>query len=201
MNTLSRNALTLGLSFTLAVALLATVNALTRTTIQESKRDWTRENLTIVLPDGPYDNDPISSLKQHVAIELGSQEPLALYTLYRNGQPMAAALEVIANAGYNGDIRLLLGIKHSGEISGVRVIEHRETPGLGDDIDSDRSDWITYFNNHSLMQTAPPGWDVKKFGGQFDSFTGATITPRAIVLAIERALNWYEKNRDQIFST
>lgn len=200
MNTLSRSALTLAVSFAFAIALLLTVNSLTRAKILASEHAWTLENLLVVLPDGPYDNNPVSSLRLHVATELGSQEPLALYTVYRDGKPLGTALETIAPNGYNGAIRLLLGLNHSGSITGVRVLDHRETPGLGDDIEHDRSEWITHFNGRSIALLAPPAWDVRKYGGQFDSFTGATITPRAIVFAIRRALNWYAANRDQVFA-
>ncbi len=102
----------------------------------------------------------------------------------------AVILPVITRQGYNGEIRLLIGIDEQQRISGVRVTQHQETPGLGDDIERNRSDWITQFNGLGLASLPPGGWAVTKDGGQFDAFTGATITPRAVVNAVHQALEY-----------
>jgi electron transport complex protein RnfG len=108
---------------------------------------------------------------------------------------------VTAPDGYNGDIRLLAGIDAGGTVLGVRVVSHRETPGLGDPIEVDKSDWILGFANKSLRNPETGGWAVKRDGGQFDQFTGATISPRAVVRTIHNTLLYFETNRQMLFET
>ncbi|WP_455207975.1 electron transport complex subunit RsxG [Kaarinaea lacus] len=132
---------------------------------------------------------------------LGSKHPLPVFRARNNGQAYAVIITAIAPDGYNGDIKLLIGIKYDGTISGVRVIDHRETPGLGDAIETRRSDWILSFNGRSINNPEPKRWKVKRDGGYFDQFTGATITPRAIVKAVAKALQYYELNKDSLFTT
>ena len=123
-----------------------------------------------------------------------------VYRARSEGRPVAAAMKLRANDGYNGRIDLLIGVYANGEVSGVRVLSHRETPGLGDGIDIARSDWILDFNGKSLRSPEPAGWTVERDGGVFDQFTGATITPRAVVHAVRRALEYFEENRETLFS-
>jgi electron transport complex protein RnfG len=118
-----------------------------------------------------------------------------------DGKPVAVMMIVTAPDGYNGDIRLLAGIAASGTIFGVRIISHRETPGLGDPIDIEKSDWILGFNNKSLQNPDSDGWAVRKDGGQFDQFTGATISPRAVVRTVHSTLRYFEANRQMLFDT
>jgi electron transport complex protein RnfG len=131
---------------------------------------------------------------------LGSSQPLPVFRARKNGEPVAAIITAIAPDGYNGDIKLLIGIKYDGTLSGVRVIAHRETPGLGDGIEVRRNDWILTFNGLSLDNPEPSEWKVKRDGGYFDQLTGATITPRAVVKAVFKALEYYQQNRDMLFS-
>ncbi|MFK7889305.1 MAG: electron transport complex subunit RsxG [Granulosicoccus sp.] len=194
-----RTAITLCVAFLLAIAVLSGIYALTRGTIQASEKALRLESLQAVLPASAYDNDPLESSRRHIALELGSENPLEIYTVYNGMQPVATALEIVAPDGYNGDIKLLLGISYAGAITGARVLAHRETPGLGDDIDIQRSDWITGFDGQSLENLAPENWEVKQRGGSFDAFTGATITPQAVVRAIYRALLWFQSHRAEVF--
>jgi electron transport complex protein RnfG len=113
---------------------------------------------------------------------------------------VAAIISTVAPQGYNGNIYLLVAIRYSGKLAGVRVVKHRETPGLGDAIDEKRSDWISSFDNKSLQNPAPKDWKVKRDGGVFDQFTGATITPRAVVDAVYKTLQYFEKHRDELFT-
>lgn len=106
---------------------------------------------------------------------------------------------VTAPDGYNGDIRLLIGINAAGSILGVRVISHRETPGLGDPIEAEKSDWIHGFKQKSLKTPQSSGWAVKKDGGEFDQFTGATISPRAVVRAVHTTLLYFKANKQALF--
>ena len=110
-------------------------------------------------------------------------------------------LPATARDGYSGDIRALVGVRRDGSVAGVRVVAHRETPGLGDKVDLRKSDWILDFNERSLGNPALSGWNVAKEGGVFDQFTGATVTPRAVILATRRALEYATLNAASLFET
>jgi len=196
---MARSAITLTICVVIALAALGLVNQLTRERVNQAQQEWLLKTLSDVLPPGPYDNDPLQSLAWTQAVELGSMEKLPVYTVFRQNKPYAAVLSLIAPDGYNGAIELLMGVQYSGEIVGVRVTKHKETPGLGDDIESRRSEWIHAFDGESLSTTSV--WTVKQQGGDFDSFTGATITPKAVITAVHRALQWFVSNRDAVFST
>lgn len=200
MNDTIKTGLTLGLCVLAALLILTIAHSLTRERIEQTQQQWLQQGLIEVLPDGPFDTAPLDSARMITAVELGADEPQPIYTVYRDHRPIAAVLSVVAPDGYNGDIRMLLGINFSGQITGLRVIEHRETPGLGDDIDYSHSDWITHFNARSLNTSVPADWAVRKQGGNFDAFTGATITPRAVINAVYRALDWYERHRPELFT-
>ncbi len=130
---------------------------------------------------------------------LGTDGPVTVYRARKDGEPVSLVIETIAPDGYSGSIRLLVGININGTLSGVRVVSHRETPGLGDAIDETRSDWIHVFDGKSLHNPEPAGWAVKKDGGAFDQLTGATITPRAVVKAARNALLYYRQHQDTLF--
>lgn len=130
---------------------------------------------------------------------LGTDQPVTVYRARKDGRPVSLVIETIAPDGYSGSIRLLVGINTDGTLSGVRVVSHRETPGLGDAIDETRSDWIHVFDGKSLHNPEPAGWAVKKDGGTFDQLTGATITPRAVVKATRNALLYYRQHQETLF--
>jgi len=131
---------------------------------------------------------------------LGSAEPVMVYRARKNGEPVALVIAAIAPDGYSGSIKLLVGINVDGSLSGVRVVTHRETPGLGDAIDETRSDWIHIFDGKSLQAPDLSRWAVKKDGGDFDQLTGATITPRAVVKAARNALLYYRDHQEALFA-
>jgi len=199
-NSMLRNAALLGLIAVLGTALLASIYALTADRIAEQQRRAVLAQLNQVLPVSAYDN-----ALQNDLIEVRepdwfkSDAPVRIYRARLGGQPAAAILDLVAPDGYNGDIRLLVAIHVDGMISGVRVIEHRETPGLGDPIERRRSDWITRFEGRSLYDTPSPAWAVKRDGGVFEQFTGATISPRAVVEAVHRALAYFGANQATLF--
>ena len=201
MTSSMRGAILLAMAVLLALMLLATVNKLTEKPIKESRQQWLLNNLAAVLPPGPFDSNPALSHRQHVQAALGSTEPLDIYTAYQSGKPVAAVLEVIAPHGYSGNIRLLMGVRPDGELIAARVIEHRETPGLGDKIDSRKSDWIMQFDGQSTFATTVADWQMKKEGGNFDALTGATITSNAVAQALFRALDWYTSHRSEVFDS
>ncbi|NND92678.1 MAG: electron transport complex subunit RsxG [Granulosicoccus sp.] len=201
MNSHVRTGLTLGLCLLAAIIALTIAQRLARPQIELSRQQWLMQGLSAVLPTGPFDNDPLTSVRLVTAPELGSTDAMPIYTVFRDNRPLAAVLSIVAPDGYNGDIKLLLGVTIDGEIIGTRVTEHRETPGLGDDLEYRRSDWITGFDGQSLASTSAGDWDVRQQGGRFDAFTGATITPRAVIRAIHRALDWYDSHRQDIFAS
>lgn len=132
--------------------------------------------------------------------ELPGSEAAIIYRVYAGDEPVAALFVVSARDGYAGPIRLLVGIAMDGAITGVRVLEHRETPGLGDRIETTKSDWVLQFDGHSLRDPEPARWALKGDGGDFDQLTGASVTPRAIVNAVKETLTYFDANRVAVFA-
>jgi len=184
----------------LGTALMAVVNWHSQPYIKENERQVLLKTLNTLIPASMYDNDIVTDtvLLQDVEL-LGSENASLIYRARKNDDPVAAVMTIIAPDGYTGPIVLLVGVNYAGTIQGVRVVKHRETPGLGDAIDFERDDWILSFNNKSLSKPQAPGWKVKRDGGEFDQLTGATITPRAVVKAVHKALQFYQQYRNEIF--
>ena len=197
-----RSSVLLGLIALLGTALLAGVNSLTYDQIVEQEKQRVLQQLNEIVPIATFDND---LLTDKIEIEdktyFDHPAPVLVYRARMGSKPVAVMMIVTAPDGYNGDIKLLLGINVSGEILGARVISHKETPGLGDPIEIRKSDWINGFTTRSLNNPENSGWSVKRDGGQFDQFTGATITPRAVVKIIHNSLLYFETNRQQLFDT
>lgn len=195
-----RSGLLLSLIAVIGVALLAGAHRLTRDRIAAQQIRVLNERLSQVLPAELYSNDLHADRLQirRPDVFLHSA-PVQVFRARRDGEPVAAIMEVTAPDGYNGDIRMLVGILYDGTVSGVRVTAHRETPGLGDPIEVRRSDWIERFHGRSLADPQPGGWAVRRDGGEFDQFTGATITPRAVVRAVHTALLYFDANRGLLF--
>ena len=159
------------------------------------------ERLNTILPEDRHDNDLLKdSVTMPAVAMLGTTGNEQAYIARMAGEAVGIVLPVIAPNGYNGSIYMLVGIYADGTIAGVRVTRHLETPGLGDAIEDSRSDWILGFDGRSLQD--PPGkrWKVKRDGGDFDQFTGATITPRAVVKAVHAALVYFDENRDSLLA-
>jgi electron transport complex protein RnfG len=197
-----RSAASLGLVAIAGTSLLAGVHHLTAERIAAQERRAVLEQLQEIIPAGRFDNalqDDLISFTDEVHFPRGQQ--VIAYRARRGGQPVAVILRFAAVNGYNGPIHLLAGIEADGSLAGVRVTSHRETPGLGDAIEVERSDWIRSFEGRSLRSPAPGGWSVRRDGGEFDQFTGATITPRAVVEAVRLALDYYAANRQALFET
>ncbi len=197
-----RSGLLLGIIALLGTAMLAGVNNLTHERIVEQEKRRMLRQLNEIVPVVSYNNDLFEDV-----IEIKDTgffrhpAPVAVYRARMDGRPVAVMMIVTAADGYNGDIRLLVGIRADGEILGVRVISHRETPGLGDPIEVEKSDWILGFVEKSLHQPTPDGWAVKRDGGEFDQFTGATISPRAVVRAVHTTLLYFQANKQSLFDT
>jgi electron transport complex protein RnfG len=196
----SKTALTL-IAFALVfTALLAYVFQITKVPIEKSEAAARLALFRQIVPASMHDND---ILKDTLTIApndlLGNIQASVANRVRINNAPAAIILEAIAHDGYSGDIKLLIAIKYDGEISGVRVLTHKETPGLGDYIDIAKDDWIKLFDAESLTKTDDKNWQVRKDGGQFDYMAGATITPRAVVKAVHKALKYFEANKDALF--
>jgi len=190
---------TINLVFFAAIgtAILATTYYLTRDTIAATIEAAKLKLISQLLPPDSYDNDIMRDTLTLAPDELLGTDELSLaHVARRNGDPVAVVLEVVAREGYSGNIQMVLAIRSDGALSGVRVISHKETPGLGDYIDIAKSDWIRAFEGKARGNDAD--WKVKKDGGQFDTMTGATITPRAIVKASHLALQYFDAHRDQL---
>jgi electron transport complex protein RnfG len=167
--------------------------------IKRNEQLYTLRKLNTILPATRYDNDLLDDQIELSANPLLSGETSIAYRAFKDGKPVAVVLSPIAPNGYNGPINMLVGINFDATIAGVRIIRHRETPGLGDAIEAERSDWVQIFNGTSLQNPTEKKWKVKRDGGHFDQFTGATITPRAVVKAVRSALVYFNQNRDKLF--
>ena len=184
----------------LGTGLLAAVNDLTHERIAEQERQVMIRQLSQVLPAGAYDNEPIEDSLSIIDGSLsGQDEAVRVFRARKGATPVAVVFDHVAPDGYNGDIHLLTGILADGRISGVRVVSHKETPGLGDPIEVERDDWILGFNGRSLKDPGISDWAVKRDGGVFDQFTGATITPRAVVEAVQRVLEYHQSKGDTLY--
>ena len=168
----------------------------------EVRRAEARQLLEIFPPE-THDNDIVDDGFELVADTplLGIREARQGYRVRQNNRVIGVILPATARDGYSGDIRALVGVRDDGTVAGVRVVAHRETPGLGDKVDLRKSDWILGFDNRSLSQPDLSGWNVEKDGGVFDQFTGATVTPRAVILATRRALEYARLNAETLFET
>ena len=198
LGNLGRGALTLAVVGALGLGGLLAMRALTAERIAEQQRASTLRALAVLLPK-EYDNDPQADRIDVVAPAwLGSEDALTVRRARNDSRVVALLLEAVAPDGYNGDIRLLVGVDAQGRVIGVRVVEHRETPGLGDPIEIARGPWITGFDGRSLRDPAADAWRVRRDSGAFDQLAGATITPRAVVGAVRRALQFVETHGEAL---
>ena len=180
--------------------LVALTEYSTESAIAENERQLLLRNLYALLPREKLDNDIATDTLQLPASPLlGTDSQSLAYRARLGGEPVAVVFNSVAPNGYNGSIHLLVGVYVDGSLAGVRVVKHSETPGLGDAIDSRKSDWIHGFDGKSLTNPGTNGWQVKRDGGKFDQLTGATITPRAVVRAVHNTLLYYRDNADMIF--
>jgi electron transport complex protein RnfG len=197
----SKTAITLIAFAVVFTALLAYVFQATKLPIEQAEAKARLALFRQIVPENMHDND---LLKDKISISpnalLGNKQATIANRARINNAPAAVILEAIAHDGYSGDIKLLIAIKYDGAISGVRVLTHKETPGLGDYIDIAKGNWIKLFDGESLTKTSDKDWNVKKDNGVFDYMAGATITPRAVVKAVHKALQYFEANKEALFA-
>ncbi len=185
----------------LASALLGLADYNTRDVIKLRLEEDLRASLAQVIPDKYYDNNLLEDTVyiQSADDKLGAQETL-VYLARKQGKVNAVSFRLVATGGYSGAINLIMGVDKEGNVLGVRVISHAETPGLGDKIEVSKSSWILEFEGHSLQNLTIEQWAVKKDGGKFDQFSGATITPRAIVRAVYQGLTFFHKHQKTLLA-
>lgn len=185
-----------------AALILGLTYGFTKPKILANQQASLQASLNDILPPNNYDN---RLLDDQVVIpasaQLGTTSVTTGYRARRGGQPLAVILTAIAPDGYSGNIELLIGIKANGELAGIRPIRHKETPGLGDKIEARKTDWVAQFPGRSLNNTPENRWAVKKDGGDFDALTGATITPRAVVSAVQKALVYFAEHRPALLAS
>ncbi|MGC8121500.1 electron transport complex subunit RsxG [Marinobacter sp. VGCF2001] len=194
-----RSAVGLGLFAIITGGTIALTQGLTKARIQEQAARAEAKALFEIIPESQHDNDLLKDVVTLPASpRLPVEGPLRAWVARKDGDPVGMILPTVAPDGYSGNIRLLVGLNLQGRLLGVRVISHKETPGLGDRIETRKSDWVYAFEGKSLGNPEPRAWNVKKNGGVFDQFTGATITPRAVVKAVKKTLVYFREQRSVI---
>lgn len=185
---------------TLGTALLALTFDLTRDTIARSEELEKLKLIRQIVPVSAYDNDIMKDTINVAADDLlGNDHDTVAYRARLKQQPSVVVMQATALEGYGGHISFVIAVHFDGRIGGVRVVSHQETPGLGDYIEITKNEWINIFNGITLEGIKERDWKVKKDGGQFDHMAGATVTPRAIIKAVHKALQYFQQHRKELF--
>lgn len=199
---ISKNSVILGIFALLSAAGLALTNLGTQDRIAKAERAAQQKALFEIIPSDQIDNDLLQdtlAIPESGAALLGLRDQ-PIYIARKNTEVIALIIPAMAHDGYSGDIGMIVGVRRDGSIAGVRVLTHKETPGLGDKIELKKGNWILEFNGKSLTLPVVEEWKVKKDGGTFDQFAGATITPRAVVKQIKQVLEFVQQH-PQLFSS
>ncbi|OBT01018.1 electron transport complex subunit RsxG [Vibrio tasmaniensis] len=200
LNAIKKNGLVLAIFACASTGLVAVTHYLTKDQIKQQEQAQLLSVLNQVIPHDLHDNELFSACTLVQAEELGTEQAMPAYIAKLNGEPSAVAIEAIAPDGYNGAIKVIVGMKIDGTILGTRVLSHQETPGLGDKIDLRVSDWILSFAGKQVTDSNLDRWKVRKDGGDFDQFTGATITPRAVVKSVKQAVQYVNQNNQALLA-
>jgi len=195
----SKNARILALFAIVCTAIVGLVHLLTKDQIIFQQQQELLRNLNSIIAEDNYNNIIYQDCMILPRDALNTNTAQKVYRARYNNQPIAAAITTVAPDGYNGNIELLVAINMNGSVSGVRTLKHQETPGLGDKIEVKKSDWIKSFTNKKLANKSDNRWLVKKDGGMFDQFTGATITPRAVVKAVKKTVIYFNAHKNELF--
>lgn len=203
--TMAKNGLILAIFAIVTTGLIALTYFGTKEQIALQQQKKLLSILNAVIDESSYDNAIQLDCALVISVDfLGSNEAQHIYRATKQGQEVAAAIETTAPDGYSGKIQLVVGITGSQEglakVTGIRILEHKETPGLGDKIDLRVSNWVLDFDNQIYTHEVATNWAVKKDGGKFDQFTGATITPRAVLNAVKLSIEYYLANKAAIFN-
>lgn len=186
----------LGLFAVVGTGIVGITHSVTKETIQANEELALQRQLNQILPEDQYDNKLVNStLTLQADNRLGQSEASIVYIAKQQDSISAMIFNVIAPKGYSGEIKMLVGVNMDASLAGVRIVSHKETPGLGDAIETSRSNWVLNFNGKSLQQPQERNWKVRRDGGDFDQFTGATITPRAVVQAVHLCLVYFDRHK------
>jgi electron transport complex protein RnfG len=203
LSSISKNSLLLGTFALVTTTLLAFTAQLTNERIVKAEREAQQKALFEIVPRAHHNNDLLTDIikvPMSAWTGLGLKSGGDIYVARNLDETIAIIIPAVAPDGYSGDIHIIVGVNADGSIAGVRVIDHHETPGLGDKIDINKNQWILEFNGKSLIEPNPSQWKVKKDGGDFDQFAGATITPRAVVNQVRRVLEFVDQHHDELFT-
>jgi Na+-translocating ferredoxin:NAD+ oxidoreductase subunit G len=196
----SRNMIIMLLVMIAVMLSVFVTHQLTELRIARNERAWLQAQLDAIVPPALHDNDILTDTTQvHAPDALGSDDAMTVYRARMHGASRAVIITSIAPDGYGGPITLLVGIDFQGKVLGVRILSHHETPGMGNDFELPGMHWLDSFIGRSLANPDSRGWNVRKDGGEFAQFTSATITPRAIVHAVARTLDYYQKHHDELY--
>jgi electron transport complex protein RnfG len=196
-----RSAMALIVLLVLIALALAGIHAVTRDQVQRNQQAWILQRLDALVPPTAHDNDLLTDAISVTSADLlGTDQPVVVYRARNHRQSVAVIIHTIAPNGYRGPIDLLVAIAVDGSLLGVQVIQHNETPGLGDAFEHDNGNWLGKFIGKSLDRPTQQRWTLRKDGGDFDAFTGATITPRAIVKSTRQALEYFRAHSEDIFA-
>ncbi|MGX9418963.1 electron transport complex subunit RsxG [Vibrio sp. WJH972] len=200
LTAVSKNGMILALFASLTTGFVAITHSFTQHTIADQQKAQLLRTLNQVVPETSHNNDLAKACTKITLPNLPNEASLHAYIAKKDQDITGIAIETIAPDGYTGQIKLIVGIDTSGIITGTRVLSHNETPGLGDKIDLRVTDWILGFTGKTLTAENQSQWAVRKDGGQFDQFTGATITPRAVVKAVKNVVNYVQVNHDALYA-
>lgn len=203
LKSMGKNSLLLAVFALVTAFILASTDRLTEDRIADSERLAAQKALFEIIPLERHNNDlllDIQPIPEKYWALLGLDSGGDIHIAKFDGQPIAAIIPSITAEGYSGDISMIIGVNFDGSVAGVRVVEHKETPGLGDKVDLQKSDWILSFNGKSLTNPEPDAWNVKKDKGAFDQFTGATITPRAVIHQIAKTLEYFNQDKERLLN-
>jgi electron transport complex protein RnfG len=201
-SSITKNSLLLGIFALVTTALLAFTAEFTKERIAKAERAAQQKALFEIVPRSRHDNDMLSetiNVPEDAWAGLGLKSGGEIHVARHADDTIAVIIPAVAPDGYSGDIRMIVGINADGTIAGVRIIDHHETPGLGDKIELKKTPWVLNFNDKSLQAPGLSQWKVKKEGGNFDQFAGATITPRAVINQVRRVLEFVDAHRDELF--
>jgi electron transport complex protein RnfG len=196
-----KGGITLAMIAAICTTLVAATYQLTAERIAANEQAWLERSLEPAL-SGVFFEGSVTESKLVISPphDLPGSDVAIVYRVFAEGEPVAALFAVTARDGYTGPIRILVGVGIDGVVTGVRIVQHRETPGLGDRIDQSRSDWVYQFDGRALGNPVETRWLLAVDGGEFDQLTGASVTPRAVVKAIKETLLFFAANRDEIFA-
>lgn len=201
---IQKNSLILAIFAIVCTAVVGLINELTSDKIKAQEQLQLLNTLHSIIEPERYNNDItqdcVSLSSTLLGISSNDKRMQTAYIARQDNKAIAIAMTSTAPDGYNGNIELIIAINMDDTVSGVRVLKHQETPGLGDKVELRKSPWINSFSGEKLLSDNDTRWAVTKDNGIFDQFTGATITPRAVVNAVRKTLLYFKDNKHSLLT-